>query len=208
MADYQVVHHDERLVVLNKPAGLLSVRGIGPQNRDCLADRVAAQLPGARIVHRLDRETSGVMVMGLDARAHRELSRQFETREVFKSYVAVVAGRLEEEAGVIDLPLRKDLDNPPRHMVDARQGRAALTRWRVLATEGGRSRLELRPETGRSHQLRLHLRAIGHPILGDDLYAPDEIAALVERMMLHASVLSFRHPSTGAMVTFEAPCPF
>jgi tRNA pseudouridine32 synthase/23S rRNA pseudouridine746 synthase len=211
MGDFEVIHADRHLLVLDKPPGLLSVPGLGPGNQDCLARRAAAAHPGARIVHRLDRETSGVMTMALDADTHRTLSRQFERREVGKCYVAVVAGLVECDEGEIALPLRKDLDPPtpgPRHIVDHEQGRPALTRYRVLARDDDRTRLELRPLTGRSHQLRVHLEAIGHPILGDDLYAPPSVVAMADRLLLHAQTLSLTHPTTGEHMTFEAPCPF
>ena len=203
-----VLHEDERIVVLDKPTGLLSVPGIGPEKADCVASRVAAVCLGARIVHRLDRDTSGVLVMARDAASHRELSRQFHDREVSKVYLAIVAGCPEQDAGRIELPIRKDLDDPPRQMIDCEQGRAARTDWRVLERREDRAMLELRPLTGRSHQLRLHLREIGHPILGDDLYAQREQQAMAVRLMLHALSLSIVHPGSAAPMTFEAPCPF
>jgi tRNA pseudouridine32 synthase/23S rRNA pseudouridine746 synthase len=203
-----ILHRDERIVVLDKPSGLLSVPGIGPEKADCLAARVAAVIPGARIVHRLDRDTSGVIVMALDAEAHRELSVQFQDRVVEKSYVAVVAGVVERDEGVVDLPMRKDLENGPRQLVDHLRGRPAVTHWRVLERGDDCTRLELAPHTGRSHQLRLHLKSIGHPILGDDLYAPPEIQARANRLLLHALALTIVHPSTAARMRFEASCPF
>jgi tRNA pseudouridine32 synthase/23S rRNA pseudouridine746 synthase len=194
--------------VLNKPAGLLSVPGIGPEKADCLAARVAAAIPGARIVHRLDRDTSGVIIMALDAEAHRQLSVQFQDRQVQKKYIAIVAGVVERDEGSIDLPMRKDLEDPPRQIVDYERGRPAITRWRILERQADRTRLELSPLTGRSHQLRLHMQCMGHPILGDDLYAPPEILAMADRLMLHALSLSIVHPTTAELRTFEAPCPF
>lgn len=203
-----VLFADERIVVFDKPSGLLSVPGIGPEKADCLASRAAALHPGARIVHRLDRDTSGVIIMATDAEAHRELSRQFHDREVEKSYIAVVAGGPSGDTGVIDLPMRKDMDNPPRQLIDHEQGRSALTNWAVLERGADRTRLELRPVTGRSHQLRLHLLAIGCPILGDDLYAPDDVRAMSPRLALHAASLRVAHPSTSTLMTFTAACPF
>lgn len=209
-----ILHQDDRIIVLDKPWGLLSVPGIGDHKRDCVAARVATEFPGARIVHRLDRDTSGVMVMARDAEAHRELSRQFHDREVEKTYIADVSGAMEKDSGTIDLPMRKDMNpaNKPRHIIDFERGRAAITHWRLLAQEKGVgplfSRLELRPVTGRSHQLRLHLQAIGHPILGDDLYAPQEVHALAPRLLLHALTLTISHPQTRQRMTFTAPCPF
>jgi tRNA pseudouridine32 synthase/23S rRNA pseudouridine746 synthase len=211
MGDFDVIHADDRLLVLGKPAGLLSVPGIGPANQDCLARQAAEVYPGARIVHRLDRETSGVIALALDADAHRDLSGQFARRRVAKVYVAVAAGLVEPDEGEIDLPMRKDLDAAtagPRHIIDHEQGRTALTRYRVLARDTGRTRLQLRPVTGRSHQLRVHLGAVGHPILGDDLYAPPEVVKMADRLLLHAQTLVLTHPATGLRMTFECPCPF
>ena len=203
-----IVHMDERIVVVDKPTGLLSVPGIGPDKADCLAARVAASIAGARIVHRLDRDTSGIMVMARDAEAHRELSRQFHDREVEKIYVATVGGNVANDEGVIDLAIRKDLDDPPRQIVDLERGKPSLTKWRVLRREGDRTMLELRPRTGRSHQLRLHLQAVGHPILGDDLYASSVELAMADRLMLHAESLSIIHPSDASPQTFVSPCPW
>ncbi|MHC4448156.1 MAG: RluA family pseudouridine synthase [Planctomycetota bacterium] len=212
-----VLYRDEHLVVLSKPPGVLSVPGIGPQNQDCLVTRVATMLGGPngaaglpKVVHRLDRETSGVIVMALDAEAHRQLSRQFEQRTVHKRYIAVVHGVAEADSGAIELPMRKDRTPGagPRHMIDHEQGRAARTLWRVLERYHDRTRLELEPITGRSHQLRLHLKSIGHPILGDDLYAPPPVVAISGRLLLHAESLSFTHPATGRAMTVDAPCPF
>lgn len=204
----EILHRDDRLIVLNKPAGMLSVAGIGPEKADCLAARVAAAHPGARIVHRLDRDTSGVIIMALDAQAHRQLSVQFQDRQVEKKYIAIVAGAVERDEGSIDLPMRKDLDAPPRQIIDHDRGRPAVTRWRVLQRASDRTRVELSPLTGRSHQLRLHMKSIGHPVLGDDLYAPPDVMAMADRLMLHAVSLSIIHPSTAEWRTFEAPCPF
>lgn len=206
----EVIHRDERILVLNKPVGLLSVPGIGPAKADCLAVRTARQFPGARIVHRLDRDTSGVIILAFDAEAHRELSRQFHDREVKKFYIAVVAGVVKEDQGRIDLPMRKDMDprNAPRQVIDHAEGRRAITDWWVIERLADRTRLRLSPLTGRSHQLRLHLKEIGHPILGDDLYAPTSVLAMSDRLMLHAQSLTIVHPSTAAMMTLETACPF
>ena len=203
-----VLYRDERIIVLDKPTGLLSVPGIGPEKADCMAKRVADAFPGARIVHRLDRDTSGVIMMAFDAEAHRELSRQFHDREVEKSYVAVVAGVVEGDEGVVDLPMRKDLDDPPRQIIDHVHGRRAVTKWRVIERQPDRTRLELRPLTGRSHQLRLHLKETGHPILGDDLYAPPNVQAMAARLLLHAHSLTIVHPGTAELLTFSSPVPF
>lgn len=199
---------DERFVVFEKPSGLLSVPGIGPEKADCLASRAAAAVPGARIVHRLDRDTSGVIVLALDAEAHRALSIQFQERRTGKRYVAVVAGRMRDDAGTIDAAIRKDLDRPPRQLIDPEQGRPSVTHYRVLERGADRTRVELRPVTGRSHQLRIHLESIGHPILGDDLYGDAASGAAAPRLLLHATELRFAHPETGAPVQVASPVPF
>lgn len=220
---YSTLHADRWLLVLDKCSGLLSVPGIGPEKVDCLVARACTRWPTARIVHRLDRDTSGVIVLALDAATHRDLSMQFERRTVSKRYEAIVAGHPAADEGAVDLPIRKDLDNPPLQMVDAALGRPSQTTWRVMerrdavpmpvrrspgADPFSCARLSLSPLTGRSHQLRLHLRAIGHAILGDDLYGtPDECAAAT-RLCLHATTLSFMHPGTGERTTFESPAPF
>ncbi len=203
-----ILYHDHRLLMIDKPTGLLSVPGIGPQKQDCLIARVRETYLEARIVHRLDRDTSGVIVLALDAESHRQLSIQFQEREVQKTYRAVVSGVMEQDEGEIDLPIRKDLDDPPRQMVDHDRGRAAFTRWRVLERGVDRTHIELTPLTGRSHQLRLHLKAIGHPILGDDLYAPPDTRGMADRLMLHAHTLTIVHPETAAPLKIEALCPF
>ena len=205
------LHIDERFVVFDKPSGLLSVPGIGPEKADCLVSRAQSSWPGIRIVHRLDRDTSGVIVLARDADAHRNLSIQFQDRRVMKRYVAVVAGIVADDEGTIDLPIRKDLDDPPRQRVCHEHGKASETGWRVLDRTPGdvpRTRLELFPKTGRSHQLRLHLKAIGHPILGDDLYAPIDLQAAASRLLLHASWLFFANPGDASPVEVASPAPF
>jgi len=219
MAVPPILYRDERIIVLDKPSGLLSVPGIGPEKADCLAARVAAAHEGARIVHRLDRDTSGVIVMAFDADAHREISRQFHDREVEKTYIAIVAGDVTDDEGTVDLPMRKDMDcgSVPRQIIDHEQGRRAVTHWRVLermeSTDASgnctaSTRLELRPITGRSHQLRLHVQQLGHPILGDDLYAPQAVQNMASRLLLHAATLRIAHPTTAQPMQFEAACPF
>ena len=220
---YSTIHEDQWLVVLDKSCGLLSVPGIGPEKADCLVARAALRWPTARIVHRLDRDTSGVIVLALDAKTHRDLSMQFERRTVAKRYEALVAGHPSAESGSVDLAIRKDLDNPPLQMIDAAMGRPSHTSWSVvercddvpaLARPAAASapfrcaRLALVPLTGRSHQLRLHMRAIGHAILGDDLYGTREECGTASRLCLHATTLSFTHPQSGERRTFESPAPF
>ncbi|MBC8522734.1 RluA family pseudouridine synthase [PVC group bacterium] len=203
-----VIYRDKALVVVDKPTSLLSVPGIGLDKIDCVAVRVASAVEGARIVHRLDRDTSGVMIMANDKDSHRELSRQFQDREVKKTYEAIVAGVVEKDSGQIDLPIRKDMDKPPRQCVDHYRGRPSLTSWKVIDRLTDRTRLALYPKTGRSHQLRLHLREIGHPILGDDLYATPEQQNMSDRLLLHSVSLSIVHPTTMKPMTFESPLPF
>jgi tRNA pseudouridine32 synthase/23S rRNA pseudouridine746 synthase len=203
-----VLYHDDYFAVLDKPSGLLSVKGIGPKKLDCLAVRVASAIEGARIVHRLDMDTSGVIIMARDADTHRELSRQFQDREVEKIYLAEVGGLLVEENGVIDIPIRKDMEHPPKQCVDFERGKSSQTHWTVLQRNENSTSLEVRPITGRSHQLRIHLREIGHPILGDDLYAPPKLVSMAPRLMLHAHALTITHPANGERISFTASCPF
>lgn len=207
------LYADDTMLVFDKPSGLLAVPGRGADKQDCLAARVRARYPDALIVHRLDMATSGLMVMARGAAAQRELSRAFAAREVKKRYIAVVAGRLEAPPqgwGIIDLPIIVDWPNRPLRIVDHTHGKPSLTRWRVLGHEetGPGTRVELEPVTGRSHQLRVHLRELGHPILGDALYAPPDVQALSRRLLLHACSLSFVHPLTGEGLAFERHAPF
>jgi tRNA pseudouridine32 synthase / 23S rRNA pseudouridine746 synthase len=205
----RLVHLDAALVVVDKPSGLHSVAAKPPGPQDCAEARVRAAFPEARVVHRLDRDTSGLMVFARSALAQRHLGWQFERRQVSKGYVARVAGRVAGESGRIDLPLACDWPNRPRQMVCRIRGRSALTAWRVLAREDAATRLALAPRTGRSHQLRVHCLAIGHPILGDPLYGPSPASGEAPlRLQLHAERIGFRHPIGGAPVRFEAPVPF
>lgn len=208
MLTIRKVYQDAALIVLDKPSGMLAVPGRGPELQDCLSARVQADLPQAAIVHRLDRDTSGLIVMALDADTQRELSRQFAAREIGKVYRAVVFGTPEADEGMVDLPLRKDFDRPPRHMVDFEHGRPAQTGWRVVERRGDRALLELQPITGRSHQIRIHLATQGHPILGDPLYAHEEALAMADRLMLHAEQLTLTHPRTGERMTWRSECDF
>lgn len=210
MGFFETIHVDDHVIVLNKQAGLLSVPGIGEDKADCLANRVRQVHPTARIVHRLDRDTSGVIIMALDGLTHRALSIQFQERQTKKTYIALAHGIVDDDEGVIDLPIRKDMDNPPRQLVDFKDGRPSVTDWRVLHRDRSlhRTRLELQPITGRAHQIRLHLQRISHPILGDDLYAPPDVLKLADRLLLHATGLTVTHPGTHVRETFCAPCPF
>lgn len=203
---------DDTLLVLDKPSGLLAVPGRGADKQDCLSARVQAHFPDALIVHRLDMATSGLMVMARGPAVQRALSMAFAARAVEKRYIAVVAGRMQPPAeawGVIDLPILVDWPNRPLRIVDHQAGKPSVTRWRVLENDGTFStRVELHPVTGRSHQLRVHLHALGHPILGDALYAPADVQALSARLLLHAKSLRFAHPATGEALVFESAAPF
>nr|WP_235986097.1 pseudouridine synthase [Paracoccus aerius] len=201
------MHADHEILVVDKPAGLLSVPGRGEGKDDCLINRLRGAFPTVLLVHRLDQDTSGVMVFGLTPHAQRTLSRQFEERRVKKAYLARLAGRLEPKAGTVDLPLIVDWPNRPRQKVDHEQGRPAQTDWRVIRATDAETRVRLFPLTGRSHQLRVHMAETGHPILGDPLYATGA-AADHPRLMLHAESLRLRHPDSGVQVTFSQPAPF
>lgn len=202
-----VLHEDSDVVVVDKPSGLLSVPGRGAHLADCLLTRVQAAFPTALLVHRLDRDTSGVMVFALTAHAQRNLSMQFETRKTKKTYVARVWGRIAEKSGTVDLPLIVDWPNRPRQMVDPENGKPALTEWRVLKASDVETRVRLMPKTGRSHQLRVHMLALGHVILGDPLYAEGEALAF-PRLMLHSEELRINHPESGKGMSFRAKAPF
>ena len=210
---YAVLFADPFLVVCDKCSGLLSVPGIGPEKADCLVARLQGEFPGARIVHRLDRDTSGVIVLARDAETHRTLSMAFEARGVEKTYEALVAGHVRDERGVIDLPLRKEALGSARQIVHMTEGKPSVTEYEVIergcdADGFGWTRVKLTPRTGRSHQLRVHMLALGHAILGDELYAEGAAKSARPRLCLHARTLGFAHPRGGARVTFDAPCPF
>jgi tRNA pseudouridine32 synthase/23S rRNA pseudouridine746 synthase len=210
---YSILFADSAIVACDKASGLLSVPGIGPEKADCLVARLQVDYPGARIVHRLDRDTSGVIVLARDAVSHRTLSMAFEAREVEKEYEALVAGHVARDRGEVDLPLRKEALGSARQIVHHEEGKPSFTAYEVL--ERGRdadgfawTRVRLLPRTGRSHQLRVHMLAIGHPILGDDLYAEGAARTARTRLCLHACMLSFAHPVTGAAMRITAPAQF
>lgn len=214
-----MLHADGCLLVLNKPAGLLSVPGRGEDKQDCLSTRVQQLCPDALVVHRLDMATSGLMLMARGADMQRRLGKAFEERQVHKRYAAVVDGRpdpgLADADGwsVIDLPITVDWPRRPLRVIDALRGKPSVTRWRIHPAPGAAShpsttRLDLEPVTGRSHQLRVHLQAMGHAILGDRLYADEAVALRSDRLLLHACSLGFRHPATGEAMRFESPAPF
>ena len=202
-----ILHADHEILVVSKPEGLLSVPGRGEHLADCLLSRVQAAFPEALLVHRLDRDTSGVMIFALTPHAQRHLGLQFERRHTKKTYVARVWGCVAEKKGTIDLPLIVDWPNRPRQMVDHENGKPAVTDWRVLKANEDESRLRLFPKTGRSHQLRVHCLSIGHPILGDPFYASGKVLNH-PRMMLHSESLRIRHPDGGVGMTFTSKVPF
>lgn len=203
-----VIHDDHEILIVDKPSGLLSVPGKGAHLADCLLSRVQEAFPTALLVHRLDRDTSGVMVFALTPHAQRHLGLQFEKRQTRKTYVARVAGRLEPATGTVDLPIAVDWPNRPRQRVDHENGRPAVTDWRVVRANDAESRVRLSPKTGRSHQLRVHMLALGHPILGDPFYAEGPARDDHPRLMLHSETLQFRHPDGGKGVRFSARAPF
>ncbi|WP_340262115.1 RluA family pseudouridine synthase [Roseobacter sp. HKCCA0882] len=203
----ELIHEDHELLVVNKPAGLLSVPGKGEHLKDCLITRLQAAFPEALLVHRLDMDTSGVIVFARTPAAQRHLGLQFEKRMMKKSYLALVWGQVDRKEGVIDLPLIVDWPNRPLQKVCHETGRAAVTEWKVLRHDETSTRMRLFPQTGRSHQLRVHMRELGHPILGDPFYATGP-ARDFPRLMLHAETLRLRHPDGGRGMTFRAKNPF
>jgi tRNA pseudouridine32 synthase/23S rRNA pseudouridine746 synthase len=226
-----LIYCDDSLLVVNKPAGLLAVPGRGEDKQDCLSARLQLEFPDALVVHRLDMSTSGLIVFARGAEMQRRLSQMFREREVEKRYVAVVAGKLEPETGEVDLPIVADWPNRPLRKIDAETGKPSLTRYRLLRYENAVlaervedlsssgcppfdrlrangpefTRVELEPVTGRTHQLRVHMSAIGHPILGDALYG---VASSAPRLLLHACSLSFAHPLSGNPLNFASAAPF
>lgn len=213
MQDFSLLHADAALLVLDKPAGLLSVPGRGADKQDCLSQRVQAHYPDALVVHRLDMATSGLIMMARGVLAQKVLNRAFANRQVSKRYVAVVDGLLVEpdpSPGLIDLPIIVDWPRRPLRIIDQQRGQPSKTRYWVVAQDvaSNSTRIELEPVTGRSHQLRVHLQALAHPILGDTWYASPSIAARASRLLLHASELTLPHPLTGEIVCFSSPSPF
>lgn len=204
---WELHYQDDFLLVVNKPAGLLAVPGRGADKQDCLAARLQQQFPDTLVVHRLDMATSGLMVFARGEAMQRRLSQMFRERTVDKRYVAIVTGELVAAHGEIDLPIAEDWPNRPRRKIDRAKGKPSLTRYRLLAFDAASntSRVELEPVTGRTHQLRLHLAAIGHPILGDALYGDANSAP---RLLLHASTLGFSHPQSNAPLNFVCPALF
>lgn len=205
-----ILYQDRYFLVVDKPSGLLSVPGRGEDKQDCLISRAQVEFPELLIVHRLDMSTSGIIVMALDKDTQRLLSHLFAQREVSKHYIAVVAGKLETPVGLIDKPMICDWPNRPRQIIDYEKGKPAQTRYETIEYMPGNhtTRLMLTPVTGRTHQLRLHCQSIGHAILGDSLYASPEVIAGAERLLLHATSLSFAHPISGESIVIESAPPF
>ena len=203
-----VLHRDDDLILVNKPSGLLSVPGKAADHRDCLEHRLRAEHPEVLLIHRLDMSTSGVMIFARNAHAQRHLGLQFEKRQTSKTYIARVWGNIDGDSGHINLPLICDWPNRPKQIVCFENGKPSQTDWEVLEREDTATRLTLYPKTGRSHQLRVHCLALGHPILGDNFYAHDEALAAAPRLQLHAQSLKFRHPSGGAWTEINSTCPF
>lgn len=205
-----ILHLDEHLLILNKPAGLLTVPGKGPEKQDCLINRALKLNPNARVVHRLDQGTSGIVMFPLSYFALRELTKQFETRSIHKRYVAVVSGIMENDEGEVALPLICDWPNRPKQMVCFEHGKSALTRYKVLERnhQKNTTRVDLEPVSGRTHQLRVHMLSLGHVIVGDQLYASQEIIAQAPRLLLHAQELRLQHPINGNAIDIVCPATF
>ena len=200
-----VLYQDADLIVIDKPSGLLSAPGRGQDKQDCAVSRCQLTTPDALLVHRLDMDTSGILVLALNTDSHRHLGRQFEQRRVRKHYLAWVDGTVTDEIGDIDLPLMADWPNRPKQKIDGENGKPSLTHWQVLTRRAEATLLRLTPETGRTHQLRVHCDAIGHPILGDRLYGTQKSHARALRLQLHAQMLAFEHPKTAELLKFLSP---
>lgn len=205
-----ILYQDKCFLIINKPAGLLSVPGRNPANHDSVQTRLAKIYPGSSIVHRLDFDTSGIMVIPLTKLALSDISKQFQSRSVSKTYTAVVSGIVQSDSGEIDLPIAADADNRPQYKICFQSGKESLTEFTVIGRNNAENttRLLLHPLTGRSHQLRLHLQSIGHPILGDVFYADDASKLKSLRLLLHATEIQFHHPDTNRPVRFNSPVPF
>jgi tRNA pseudouridine32 synthase/23S rRNA pseudouridine746 synthase len=204
----QIIYQDEYIVAVNKPQALLSVPGLGPDKQDCLISRLVKVIPEAKVVHRLDCYTSGIMLFAVGIEMQRALSRIFHDRKIQKQYIAVVKQWFDENEGVIKFPMRCDIDNRPHQIVDYEHGKSAVTYWQVLQRKNETVRLLLKPVTGRTHQLRVHCAAMGYPIIGDGLYGDDNDEIKQPRMLLHADNLLFEHPVTNKEMHLFAECEF
>lgn len=203
-----VLYEDSELVVVNKPAGLLSVPGRGEDKQDCMLHRLQSEFADAQPVHRLDMDTSGILLFARNADAQRAMSRLFEQRRIHKAYLANVWGLPNESRGSIHLPLIADWPNRPRQKIDFTRGKDALTHYQLIMTNGQHSQLQLIPVTGRSHQLRVHMSALGHPILGDPLYGTAMSRRASQRLLLHAEQLAFAHPFSGQSINLQCHAEF
>lgn len=213
MADFSLVYADDTLLVLNKPSGLLSVPGRGEDKQDCLSRRVQHCYPDAMVVHRLDMATSGLIVMARGSAAQLSLNNSFAQRRVHKRYEALVLGTLKQPGAawqLIDLPIAVDWPNRPKRIIDPNHGKPSQTRWKIIATDpmNNTTRVALEPITGRSHQLRVHMLAIGHAIVGDQLYGTPEVVDQSHRLLLHACELELTHPTSQQTMRFVSPVPF
>lgn len=200
-----ILHEDDEMLIVDKPAGLLSQPGMRPELADCQESRARDYCATVTLVHRLDRDTSGILIFAKNPKTHRHLGLQFERRHLSKRYTAVVSGTVAEDTGLIDAPIRSDWPNRPMQKI-CKTGKSAQTEWTVTERSAFATRLDLNPLTGRTHQLRVHLLSIGHPIIGDVLYAPPEAAA--DRLHLHATEMTIRHPIGGIPLNISCPCPF
>lgn len=208
MKDVNILFSDEDIIIINKEPGLLSVPGRGAEKLDSVSHRLSLQFPEIHIVHRLDMATSGIMVFAQNKNALRNLQQQFQNRKTQKTYQAIVAGRLRPSQGAINLPMRCDWPNRPKQMVCYEFGKKSLTRWSVIEFIGDNTRILLNPITGRSHQLRIHCEALGHPILGDNLYGTEYSQNATTELCLHAQSLTFTHPANNKSMTFSSPPNF
>ena len=200
-----LIYEDSYFLAVDKPSGILSVPGKGEDKRDCMLSRVQHKFSHTLLVHRLDMDTSGIMLFARSPEVQREISMQFERRSIKKRYVALLEGELTDNQGEVQLPIRKDMTQslPPRHIVDHQNGKSAHTKWSVIERYNNRTRVYLYPLTGRSHQLRVHMFEIGHSIIGDPIYGDAE-----ERLMLHAERIILKHPIDEHMIELESPPPF
>ena len=204
----KILYRDNDILVLDKPSGLLSVAGRLDIHKDSLQTRVQRVFPTATVVHRLDMSTSGIMLMALNKESHRNISRQFQDRLISKRYLARVYGKPSSASGSVDLPLICDWINRPKQKVDLEVGKPSLTNWKIVSSTAESSLIELEPVTGRSHQLRVHMQSIGHPILGDKFYAHEDAFNLSDRLDLHAAYIKFIHPSTNEEMEFTIDIEF
>jgi tRNA pseudouridine32 synthase / 23S rRNA pseudouridine746 synthase len=204
-----ILYLDEHLIIVNKPSGLLSVPGRGIEKSDCLLSRVQLEYPSADIVHRLDMPTSGIILFALNSDSQKALSKLFEQKKIHKQYIAKVYGELECCRGIINLPLIADWPNRPKQKVDFMDGKPSKTNYELISIDGyGNSLVKLLPITGRSHQLRVHMAALGNPIIGDTLYGNDESSEASPRLLLHAEKISFIHPVTTIQIDINCPADF